>query len=584
MTTFDLSGDSSQGEHSLRAAPIPASIPKWKQSLITIIPAWLVSSILAPVMNACFPQCPFLVMNLIETIILVVVLTYLILPATTKILHRWLVTSHNTSTRRRKRRSQRRAIIAPRLQVLLLLLLTVIPTFLVAQTQPSALAAPTLSPYVWGTNLSLYNGEDFFLTNQATVKLTQQIHVQLIRFPYRGNLAVTEAAARQIAAIHATPLLILPYGVEQLNTDQQLIQMMNGIFGTQQPVYYEYGNERDLPANGGINAATYTTSWNTMIAHVKPLAPTGRFIGPVTSHADPAYLGTFLKQANPRPDAVSWHEYTCGTKDPDTICIQGITKWGTHIQEARDIMQQTIGISLPIMITEYNWNPNAQNDPRATNSTFLGTWMSAAIAELLKGNVFAANQYVLTNNAQLAMIADSTHTLTAIGDVFQSTFEQAQSQMQLPPSSVTPLATSTPKTPTPRGTETSGSTTLLCFQEQAPTEANTQPRVLCIPLVNGSGKAISGQPIGSLCFPLYPAPGQQTAISISTVCAPVYEATAPITTSTSSLTPTVPTTPTAGTTGSPTPQPTNSPPPTATVSNTPSVTPLLTTSPTPTAS
>jgi hypothetical protein len=485
----------------------------------------------------------------------------------TRLLHRWLVTSPGTSTRRKKKRGQRRAIIAPRLQLLMLLLLTLAPTFLVTQTQPSALAAPSISPYVWGTNLSLYNGEDFFLTNQATIRLTQQIHVQLIRFPYRGNLAVTEAAARQIAAIHATPLLILPYGLEQRNTDLQLIQMMNSIFGTQQPVYYEYGNEPDVPANGGIKAAAYTASWNTVIAQIKPLARTARFIGPATSHADAAYLNTFLKQATPRPDAVSWHEYTCGTKDPDTICIQGITQWGTHVQEARDTMQQGIGTPLPIMLTEYNWNPNAQNDPRATNSTFLAAWMSAAIAELIKSNVFAANQYVLTNNAQLAMIADTTHTLTSVGTVFQSTFEQIQPQIQMPTSTMTPLATSTPKTPTPGGTETSGSTSLLCFQEQAQTAANTQPRVLCIPLVNGSGKIISGQPVGSLCFPLYPAQGQQTATNISTVCAPVYEATAPVT-------PATPPTPTAGTTSSPTPLPTNSPTPTAIANSTPSVTPL----------
>jgi hypothetical protein len=566
MTMFDLSGDSTQGKHSLSAAPVSTHIPKWKQSLITIIPAWLINSILAPMMTSCFPQCPFLVMNLVETIILVIVLTYLILPATTRILHRWLVTSHDTSRRRRRRRSQRRAIIAPHLQLLILLLLTVIPTFFVTQTQPSALAAPSISPLVWGTNLSLYNGEDFFLTNQATIRLTQQMHVQLIRFPYRGNLAVTEATARQIAAIHATPLLILPYGSEQVSTDTALIQMMNRVFGSH-PVYYEYGNERDLPANGGINAAAYTASWNTVIAQVKPLARTARFIGPVTYHADPAYLGTFLKQANPRPDAVSWHEYTCGTKDPDTICIQGITKWGTHIQEARNMMQQTIGTTLPIMITEYNWNPNAQNDPRATNNIFLAAWMSAAIAELIKDNVFAANQYVLTNNAQLAMIADSTHTLTAVGTVFQSTFEQAQSQMQLPTSTMTPIAT-----PTPRETATSESTARLCFQEQAPTSTNTQPRILCISLVNGSGKIVSGQSIGTLCFPLYSAPGQQTAISIRTVCVPVYEATAPVTPT--NTTPTVPTTP-----------PTNSPTLTATVNGTPSVTPLLTPTPTtPTAS
>jgi hypothetical protein len=574
MTLLDLSARSTQ--HRYRATPPPhastqAAIPKWKQSLITILPAWLISSILAPVLGACFPQCPFVLMNLVVTVILVLVLTYFILPVTTRLLHSWLVSAHDPTTPHKKKRSQRRALLSPRVQLLTLLVLSITLTLLVTQTQPSALAAAPVSPLVWGTNLSLYNAQDFFLTNQATITLTHQMHVQLIRFPYRGDLAVTEAAAKKIAALHATPLLILPSGTEQLQTDQQLLQMMNRIFGSQ-TVYYEFGNEQDLPANGGISAAAYTASWNAVIAQIKPLAPAGRFIGPVTSHADPAYLTTFLKQANPRPDAVSWHEYTCSSKDPDAVCVQAISRWGTHIQEARTVMQQAIGRVLPIAITEYNWNPNAQNDPRATNNTFLGTWMSAAIAELIRDNVFAANQYVLTNNAQLAMIADSTHTLTAVGTVFQSTFEQAQSQMPVPTSTITPPAT---RTPTAQG----GSPSQLCFQ--AHTGTTTQAHWLCIPLVNT--QPASSQPVGTLCFPLYPAMGQQSSTTISTVCVPVYEGSAakPISSPTATPQPTS-TTGTSG--GNPTPIPTSSPTalpsPTATTSTVDSsLTPLPTATP-----
>ncbi len=479
MTSLDLSARPTRSRHRA-TPPSPAgaetAILKWKQSLLSIISAWLLSSLLAPVMNTWVPQWPFLVTNLIITVILVIALTYFILPVATRLLHGWLMPAPSIAAPRRKRRGQRRTLLSPRLQLLLLLLFTVITTLLVTQTQPSALAATPVSPLVWGTNLSLYNAQDFFLTNPATIKLTQQMHVQLIRFPYRGDLAVTTAAARQIAAIRATPLLILLYGVEQVNTDISLIQMMNRVFGPQ-TVYYEYGNEVNLPANGEISATAYAAIWNTVIAQVKPLARTGRFIGPATFQADATYLTTFLKQAHPRPDVVSWHEYTCGSKDPDATCLQAINRWGTHIQQARTVMQQTIGSVLPIAITEYNWKPNAQNDPRATNNAFLGTWMSAAIAELIRDQAFAANHSVLTNNAQLAMIADSTHTLTAAGVVFQSTIEQAQAQMQTPPATTTPLATHTPTT-------SKGSPTQLCFQTQE--GANMPSRWLCVPLVNGS--------------------------------------------------------------------------------------------------
>lgn len=529
MTSLDLT------PHKNGATPPPhasaqASIPKWKQSLITILPAWLISSILAPVLGACFPQCPFVLMNLVVTVILVLVLTYFILPVTTMLLHGWLVPSHTTTAPRRKKQGQRRAMASPRLQLLILLVLTLTPTFLVTQTQPSALAASPVSSLVWGTNLSLLNAQDFFLSNPTTVKLTQQMHVQLIRFPYRGDFAVTEAAAKQIAALHTTPLLILPYGIEQVPTDTALIQMMNRVFGTQR-VYYEFGNEQDVPANGGISAAAYTASWNVVIAQVKPLAPAGRFIGPVTSHADPASLRAFLKQANPRPDAVSWHEETCGSKDLDTICMQRITTWGTHIQQARTTMQQVLGRVLPIAITAYTWNAHPQADARATNSAFLGTWMSTAIAELIRDTVFAATQSALTTTA-LPLIDERAQTLTAAGIVFQSTFEAQvfASATPTPSGSATPTRTPS-RTPT-MGTTSGTTTTQLCFQEQG------TARVLCLPLTDAAGNTgSSGQTAGTLCLPFSPAAGQPQQ-TMPFVCVPVYATSLPAMTPTPTVSPT----------------------------------------------
>ncbi|GHO98679.1 hypothetical protein KSF_087270 [Reticulibacter mediterranei] len=543
MPSLDLSAHPTQHRHGATPPPrtnVQTAIPKWKQSLITILPAWLISSVLAPVLGACFPEWPFLFLNLVVTVILVLVLTYLILPVSTRLLHGWLLAAPSTPAPRRTRRSRRRALLSPRLQLLTLLGVSVALTGLVAQTQPSALASAPVSPLIWGTNLNLSTAQDLFLTDPATVKLTQQMHVQLIRFPYRGDFAVTEAAAKQIAALHATPLLILPYGVEQVTTDQTLIQMMNRVFGTQR-VYYEFGNEQDVPANGGISAAAYTASWNTVIAQVKPLAPAGRFIGPVTSHADTAYLRTFLKQANPRPDAVSWHEETCGSNDPDATCMQRITTWGTHIQQARTIMQQALGRLLPIAITAYTWNAHPQTDPRATNSAFLGTWMSTAIAELIRDTVFAASQSALTTTA-LPLIDDRTQTLTAAGVVFQSTFEAQvfASATPTPSGSITPM--STPGS-TPTTIATSGATTQLCFQEQG------TARVLCLPLTDASGKTGSaGQAAGTLCLPFSPATGQPQQ-TMPFVCVPVYA------TSISAVTPTPATSPTVRPVVTPIPTP-----------------------------
>ncbi len=84
---------------------------------------------------------------------------------------------------------------------------------------------------------------------------------------------------------------------------------MNSIFGSS-VVYYEYGNESDL---NGVNQNTYTSSWNTAVPQLKALARNGKFIGPVNYQYNNTYLRYFLQNANPRPDAVSWHMYTCNT-------------------------------------------------------------------------------------------------------------------------------------------------------------------------------------------------------------------------------------------------------------------------------
>jgi hypothetical protein len=201
--------------------------------------------------------------------------------------------------------------------LLVLLMAATGVTWAATQAQSTALAAPAISPYLWGTNLSLSDQNDFFLTNPATLKLTQQIHVQMIRFPDRGNLAVTTAAAKQIQALHVVPLLVLHYGVAQVSADTALIQMMKGVFGNQ-TVYYEYGNEMDLQ---GIDATAYTASWNTVIPELQPLSPDGKFIGPANYQANPTYVGYFVQHANPQPFGVSWHEYTCSTQDSDQYCL-----------------------------------------------------------------------------------------------------------------------------------------------------------------------------------------------------------------------------------------------------------------------
>lgn len=221
------------------------------------------------------------------------------------------------------------------------------------------------------------------------------------------------AAAQEIKTLGEVPLAILPFG--DSGADQQLVQDMNSIFGTSL-VYYEYGNERDL---AGVNANAYTTSWNAIIPSLKAIAQNANFIGPVNLQANPQYIATFVQHASPKPDEVSWHEYTCPTSASNDTCINNISHWKQHITDTRSAIRAAIGIDIPVMITEYNWNPNAENDPRRNDDAFLSTWIERAFQTLVQNGVFAANQYVLSNNQSLAMIRDSDHTLTGQGKLFK---------------------------------------------------------------------------------------------------------------------------------------------------------------------
>lgn len=318
-------------------------------------------------------------------------------------------------------------------------------------------ASTTPSPYIWGSNLSLYNGNDFFLTDAATQRLAQQMHVQTLRIPDRGDLATVLKAARIIQQLGMVPLAILPYANPA--ADRQLVQGLSGVFGNQS-VWYEYGNERDGTWFGPQQSAQmYTASWNSIVPTLKQLAPSAKFVGPAMYHADAAYLAAFVGTAQPRPDAVSWHEYTCSSSDSDAACISAIDAWSQHIGDARAAMRAAIGQALPIMITEYNWNPINTPDNRMQDAAFIGQWTQRAIGTLVKNLVFAANQYVLSNNSALAMISDETHQPTAQGQVFQQTFEQDVMQGTC---SGTPTATATTppawQSATPTASSTAGVT------------------------------------------------------------------------------------------------------------------------------
>ncbi|MFL5655216.1 MAG: hypothetical protein ACJ8CB_13710 [Ktedonobacteraceae bacterium] len=287
----------------------------------------------------------------------------------------------------------------------------------------------SVSPLIFGTNLSLFDGNDQVLNSAATRNELQQMHFRIIRMPVRSSLSNgTEIqAAQAIKSMGAYALVILRGAVDAnvLADDTRLVHDMNNVFGNT-IVFYEYGNEEDLL---GVSVNRYIDSWNTIIPQLKRIALHGQFIGPVNYHYDRAYLSAFLQHANPRPDEVSWHEYSCDDSSSNETCISHIDHWTNHISDARNAMAAAIGTALPIMITEWNYAPNANaGDGKINNSSFMTTWTARAVETLAANRVFASMQYACTNSVYAVVKGDGTPTAQGIAmqNLYQRMFLSGQ--------------------------------------------------------------------------------------------------------------------------------------------------------------
>lgn len=279
-----------------------------------------------------------------------------------------------------------------------------------------------VSPYLWGTNLVTMDEQDRFLTDPTALAQMKQIHVQMVRFPNRFHPQVYTAAARHIQQLGMLPLAILPY--DNLEADIQMVEDLNAIFGTA-PVYYELGNERDGTWFGPYQSpAAYSAVWNRIIPTLKKYAPHARFVGPVNYHADPAYIGSFLEQVETPPEAVSWHEYTCPSDASNEHCLQRLERWPAHIAETRQAVHKALGRELPLIISEWNWNPINTPDPRMQEYDFIYSWTRRAFEIMIEHEIFASCQYCITNHEALAMLDDTTRGLTGQAAAFRDSFEQ----------------------------------------------------------------------------------------------------------------------------------------------------------------
>jgi hypothetical protein len=256
--------------------------------------------------------------------------------------------------------------------------------------------------------LSLYDTNDQVVNNVETQQLLKQAHMPIIRMPFRFSLsdAYVTQALKAIKRVGAVPLVIIhgPTDPTALPDDRALIALTQAVFGDE-VVYVEFGNEADL---AGVEVWRYIESWNAVIPSLKSMAPTYKFVGPVTFQSDPTYLAAFDRYAKPRPDVNSWHEYVCYPYSSNDYCLDHLADWSAHIRQANEAVRAAIGETLPIMITE--WNLDAAPDARYADGDFMQAWTAQALETLTTAaplGLVAAMQYCVTNNIHFNLIDEN---------------------------------------------------------------------------------------------------------------------------------------------------------------------------------
>lgn len=330
----------------------------------------------------------------------------------------------------------------------------------------------SISPLLFGSNFDLNKNKDALVPASFNTSL-QDLHIKVLRITISTPIddqALTQLL-QKLKNAGIVPLLVLRGSLDAraLEIDSHLVTLVHTIFGDA-ITYFEFGSEEDAL---GVTAEKYSAAWNKIIPQLKKLAPGARFVGPGNFQFDQQYMTLFLQLANPAPDAISWHEYTCDRAWSKKDCLTRISQWTDHVSAANAAMDKQFKVQLPIMITEWNYASNAATDDGKSNdAAFMHDWTTQAMQTLANNHIFASMQFTLRNGkASLLTVANQ---LTAQGAAFQEFY--ARSVPMLPTSTPTPTSPPT-ATPTPTAKATPGVTPTARPEPTAPSKPAYVPTV-----------------------------------------------------------------------------------------------------------
>jgi hypothetical protein len=190
----------------------------------------------------------------------------------------------------------------------------------------------------------------------------------------------------KIEEVNAEPLVILP-DISNSSSCQHIVNLFKG-----RVKYYEFGNEPSIWLKW--SSQEYTEAWNKVVPSLKKIDPSIKVGGPAYySHGcyndGKEYITTFLQQANPKPDFVSWHMYFGGVNTTNEEILNEASQTSECIDAVENnVIIPTLDHSLSIIITEWNWNPNPdlQGDSRDLDTQFITNFTSTMIEQFKNNN------------------------------------------------------------------------------------------------------------------------------------------------------------------------------------------------------
>lgn len=157
------------------------------------------------------------------------------------------------------------------------------------------------------------------------------------------------------------------------------------------------------PDTNGVPVATYVQQWKTLVPLLRQATTAApiKLMGPATATENHPYLDAFLqgaKAAKLVPDALTYHWFPC-MQLAQAACLAQAASVGQMVQDAKALMQNDLGVTLPIGITA--WNAQLSPNPAAyvTDPAFITPFTVKALIGMEQAGVAVANQVAAASGA-----------------------------------------------------------------------------------------------------------------------------------------------------------------------------------------